>query len=265
MRDRQSLWAWPPLFYMALFAVLPTGVVIGCSLLQRDYYGHVLWEFSSAAWQRSCESPNLKILGRSVALAFVVTVVCLAVAYPATLSLARLPVGVRRYFVALLAFPMFISFLLRIYGWINLLPDEWRGGLAAVVLVMTVNYLPFMLLPLLRSIEQIDAALTDAALDLGATPLSAFWHVTLPLSRPGALAGSMLVFVPAVGEYLVPHFIGNGKVSVLGTQIVSEFMERRNWPFAASLATLLLLMVILGLAFGLIGRERLGWRAGKGH
>lgn len=254
MRNRQSLWAWPPLLYMSLLAVIPTAVVVGCSLLQRDYYGHVLWEFSSAAWQRSIELPNLKILARSVGLAFVVTVACLAICYPAALSLARLPPGVRRYFVALLAFPMFISFLLRIYGWINLLPDEWRGGLPAVVLVMTVNYLPFMLLPLLRSIEQIDAALTDAALDLGATPLSAFWHVTLPLSRPGALAGSMLVFVPAVGEYLVPHFIGNGKVSMLGTQIVSEFMERRNWPFAAALATLLLLMVVFGLTAGLAAK-----------
>lgn len=255
MRNRQSLWAWPPLFYMLLFAVIPTAVVVGCSLLRRDYYGHVLWEFSSAAWQRSMEWPNLKILGRSVVLAFLVTATCLAISYPAALSLARLPAGVRRYFVALLAFPMFISFLLRIYGWINLLPEEWRGGIAAVALVMTVNYLPFMLLPLLRSIEQIDAALTDAALDLGATPLAAFWHITLPLSRPGALAGSMLVFVPAVGEYMVPHFIGNGKVTVLGTQIVSEFMERRNWPFAASLATMLLVMVVIGLTAGLVGRR----------
>lgn len=254
MPNRQSLWAWPPLLYMILLAVIPTGLVIGCSLLTRDYYGHVLWEFSTSAWRRSLESPNLKLFGRSVALAFVVTTACLAISYPAVLSLARLPVGVRRYFVALLAFPMFISFLLRIYGWINLLPEGWRGGLPAVVLVMTVNYLPFMLLPLLRSIEQIDAALTDAALDLGATPWTAFWRVTLPLSRPGALAGSMLVFVPAVGEYLVPHFIGNGKVSVLGTQIVSEFMERRNWPFAASLATLLLVLVVVGLVAGLAGR-----------
>lgn len=254
MRNRPSLWASPPLAYMTLFALIPTAVVVGCSLLRRDYYGHVLWEFSTAAWQRALETPNLKILGRSVLLAFLVTTCCLAISYPAALSLARLPPAWRRYFVALVAFPMFISFLLRIYGWINLLPEEWRGGLPAVLLVMTVNYLPFMLLPLLRSIEQIDANLTDAALDLGATPWSAFWHVTLPLSRPGALAGSMLVFVPAVGEYLVPHFIGNGKVSVLGTQIVSEFMERRNWPFAASLVTMLLLLVVLGLTGGLAAR-----------
>lgn len=254
MRNRQSIFAWPPLLYMTLLAVVPSVVVVGCSLLTRDFYGHVLWEVSTAAWWRAMEAPNFTILGRSVLLAFLVTALCLAISYPAALSLARLRLGVRRYFVALLAFPMFISFLLRIYGWINLLPDEWRGTLSAVALVMTVNYLPFMLLPLLRSIEQIDGALTHAALDLGATPLSAFWHVTLPLSRPGALAGSMLVFVPAVGEYLVPHFIGNGKVTVLGTQIVSEFMDRRNWPFASSLATLLLVMVVSGLALGLAGR-----------
>ena len=246
MRNGQSLWAWPPLVYLALLAVAPNALIVGYSFLRRDYYGHVIWEFSLQAWQRSLQGMNVVIFARSVGLALAVTLACVLISYPAAMSLTRLPEGTRRYVIGLVAFPMFISLLLRIYGWTNLLPDEWRGGLFAVWLVMTANYLPFMLLPLVRTLERIPAELSDAALDLGATPLAAWYRVTLPLSRPGIAAGSLLVFVPAAGEYLVPHFIGNGKVTVLGTQIVYEFMDRRNWPFSAALATTLLLVVVLG-------------------
>src|SRR5687767_14964479 len=121
MSNRQAIWAWPPLLYLAIFAVLPNAIIVGCSLLKRDYYGHILWEFSTAAWQRSFEWINLTIVTRSVGLALAVTLACLVVSYPAALALARLPGAARQYLVALLAFPMFISLLLRIYGWINLL------------------------------------------------------------------------------------------------------------------------------------------------
>src|SRR5581483_6746707 len=136
--------------------------------------------------------------------------------------------------------PLITSLLLRVYGWINLLPLSWRGNVGSVALVMTMNYLPFMVLPLLRALERLDAGLLEAALDLGATPAQAFWRVTWPLTRPGVVAGCALVFIPSAGEYLVPHFIGEGKVHVLGTLIVQQFMERRNWPYAAAAAACLL-------------------------
>jgi spermidine/putrescine transport system permease protein len=119
---------------------------------------------------------------------------------------------------------------------------------------MTVNYLPFMILPLLRAHERADPNLPMAAMDLGATRWQTFWRVTWPLSWPGIWAGCSLVFIPASGEYLVPHFIGEGKVMVLGTLIVQEFMERRNWPYAAAASVWLLAIVslpVLAAALGL--------------
>jgi ABC-type spermidine/putrescine transport system permease subunit I len=166
------------------------------------------------------------------------------IAYPCALTLARLDVVWRSRLILLISFPLVTSLLLRIYGWINLLPLEFRGTLPAVALVMAVNYLPFMLLPLLRSVERTDQALTSAALDLGATPWQAFWRVTWPLTRPGLAAGTSLVFIPACGEYLVPHFLGEGKVALVGTMIVQEFMEHRNWPLAAACAAMLMLLVL---------------------
>ncbi len=119
---------------------------------------------------------------------------------------------------------------------------------------MAANYLPFMLLPIVRSLEGIDPTLEDAAMDLGATPLKTMWLITIPLSLPGVIAGAALVFVPALGEYLVPHFLGNGKVTVLGTQIVYEFMERRNWPFSSALACTMLLLILLAVGLSYLTR-----------
>jgi ABC-type spermidine/putrescine transport system permease subunit I len=123
---------------------------------------------------------------------------------------------------------------------------------------MAVNYLPFMVLPLLRALERAEPNVTEAALDLGATPWQAFWRVTWPITRPGMWAGEALVFIPCCGEYLVPHFIGEGKVMVVGGLIVQEFMERRNWPYAAACAMWLAAIVILPIAASLVGRRDQG-------
>jgi spermidine/putrescine transport system permease protein len=240
-----QLLAWPPLLYLAVFFVIPTAIVAGYSFLTRNVYGGIIREWSTAAWELAVDRVTLKILWRSVLLSLAVTVSAVAIGYPCALCCARLKPAYRRICVALIAFPLMTSFLLRIYGWINLIPFEWRGNSVAVGTVMLINYLPFMILPLLRACERIDPTLGDVALDLGATPWSAFWKVTWPLTRPGLWAGCALVFIPAAGEYLVPHFIGDGKVDVLGTQIVKEFTERRNWPYAAACAVWLFLLVIV--------------------
>ena len=235
--------AWLPLLYLAVFFVVPTAIVVSFSFLTRDFYGLVVREWSLQAWSEALDRVTLILLLRSVTLSLAVTLAAIAIGYPCALFASRCSVGWRRLFVALIAFPLATSLLLRIYGWMNLLPIEWRGNLTMVAVVMTVNYLPFMILPILRACERIDPALPQAALDLGATPWKTFWHVTLPLTRPGLLAGCALVFIPCAGEYLVPHFIGEGKVDVLGTEIVKQFMERRNWPFAAACAVWLLALV----------------------
>ena len=240
---------------MALFAVVPSVIIVGYSFLRRDFYGQAILEFSLEGWSQSVDSIGRTVLLRTTMLAFGVTFACLVVAYPAALVIAKLPQAGRHYLLALIGFPMAMSALLRTYGWMNLLPSDWRGNLWSVAFVMMANYVPFMLLPLLRSIERIDLALPHAAMDLGATPWQSFWTITFPLSRSGMYSGSALVFIPACGEYLIPHFVGDGKTSLIGTQIIHEFMERRNWPFAASMASCLLLLIALPLAFSLTTRR----------
>jgi ABC-type spermidine/putrescine transport system permease subunit I len=114
-------------------------------------------------------------------------------------------------------------------------------------MVLAFNYLPFMLLPLLRAYERADNSLALAALDLGATPTQAFWRVTMPLTLPGAVSGAALVFIPVSGEYLIPHFIGEGKINVAGI-LVMEWFGHRHWPYAAACATWLAAIVLIPLA-----------------
>jgi len=247
--------AWPPLIYLVIFFLVPTAIVVSYSFLERDFDGGVIRHWSMEAWQLALDSVTLRILCRSVLLSLAVTAGSVLFGYPVAIFCSRLTAAKRQWCVALIAFPLMTSLLLRIYGWMNVLPDAWRGNVYMVGIVMMVNYLPFMILPLLRACERIDPTLGDAALDLGATPWTTFWRVTWPLTRPGLWAGCALVFIPAAGEYLVPHFIGNGKVDVLGLQIVREFMERRNWPYAAACAVWLLLLVAIPAIFSALHSE----------
>jgi ABC-type spermidine/putrescine transport system permease subunit I len=124
-----------------------------------------------------------------------------------------------------------------------------------VGLVLACNYLPFMLLPLLKAYERADRTLVLAALDLGAMPAQAFWRVTFPITLPGAVSGAALVFIPVSGEYLIPHFIGDGKVSVVGT-LVMEWFGHRHWPYAAACATWLAAIVLLPIVASLVWNTR---------
>lgn len=255
-RSANGRWlAWPPLLYLTFFFLLPLGVVASYSFRERDVYGGVLPGYSSEAWQLARETYTTDILGRSLLLALGVTAACLLLGYPCALTLARLEWRWRQACVLLLTFPLVTSLLLRIYGWMNLLPLTARGTLWSAGLVMTVNYLPFMVLPLLRAVERVDANLTLAALDLGATPWQTFWHISWPLTRPGMWAGCALVFIPAAGEYLVPHFLGGGRFLVLGTLIVQQF-QGRNWPFGAAAALWLLGLVLLPIVLAIFHRSR---------
>jgi spermidine/putrescine transport system permease protein len=256
-RPGRGQWlAWPSLLYLIVFLLVPLEVVASYSFRERDVYGGVLEGYTLEAWQEAREDYTLDILKRSLVLALSVTTTCLLLGYPCALTLARLPGRWRQVCVLLLTFPLVTSLLLRIYGWMNLLPLAAKGTVVAVGLVLTINYLPFMVLPLLRAVERIEANMTQAAMDLGATPWQAFWYVSWPLTRPGMWAGSALVFIPVTGEYLVPHFIGDGKVDVLGTQIVRQFLDERNWPLGAATALWLLALVLVPALFAAFARGR---------
>jgi spermidine/putrescine transport system permease protein len=224
--------------------------------MRRDFYGQVIHEFSVEGWRQASNAITLRILGRSLGLACGVTAVCLVLGYPCAMVLARMEARLRQACVVLVSFPLVTSGLLRIYGWMNLLPLGWRGRGVTVGLVLAANYLPFMLLPLLRAWDRADVNLIHAAMDLGATPWQTFWHVTWPMTRPGMWAACALVFIPVSGEYLVPHFIGEGKVTVLGTLIVQQFMERRNWPYASASAMWLIGLVTLPMIVAALSRTK---------
>lgn len=251
--SRRGWLAVPAVLYVAVLFLVPVGVVLAYSLCARDFRGGVKPEFSLAGWAWASDAITLRILARTVLLALAVTLFNLLLAYPCAAALARMPQQKRALLVLLISFPLVTSLLLRTYGWLNVLPLAWRGTLGGVGLVLACNYLPFMLLPLLRAYERADQSLVLAAMDLGATPWQAFWRVTLPLTLPGALSGAALVFIPVSGEYLIPHFIGDGKVSVMGT-LVMEWFGHRHWPYAAACATWLAAIVLLPIIASLVRR-----------
>ncbi len=242
-----TAFAWPPLLFLVITFALPMVAVLVCSLLARDFPAGVCLELSLEAWRQATGMHTLRVLGRTLAIAALVTTLTTCVGFLAAYSLWCIPPQSRRLLTAILVFPLVTSLLLRIYGWMNVLPFQCRGTWAAVAGVMAVTYLPFAILPILRSLERIDPTLVQAAADLGATGFQTVVRVIVPLTVPGIVAGSVLVFVPACGDYLIPHFIGNGKISVLGTLVVEEFMERRNWPYASAASIWLLAIVVMGL------------------
>jgi ABC-type spermidine/putrescine transport system permease subunit I len=254
---RTRLFALPAVIYLAVLFLGPSSIVLAYSFLERDYYGGVHPRLSWEAWRMATDPITFGILGRTVLLAGGVTALNLLLAYPTAAALARLPRERRELWVLILGFPMLTSLLLRTYGWLNVLPLSWRGTLPAVGLVEACNYLPFMVLPLLKAYERADRTLVLAAMDLGATPWQAFWRVTFPITLSGAIAGSALVFIPVSGEYLVPHFIGQGKVSVAGTTVM-EWFEHRHWPYAAACAAWLAAIVLIPIGGSLWWKSRKG-------
>lgn len=247
--------AVPPVLYLAVLFVGPTSAVLAYSFCQRDIYGGVQPAFSWRAWQWATDAITLRILGRTVLLAAAVTAASALLAYPCAAALARMPRRQRALLVLIISFPLVTSLLLRTYGWLNLLPLGWRGTLGGVALVLTFNYLPFMLLPLVKAFERADQTLVQAALDLGATPAQAFWRITFPITLPGALSGAALVFIPVSGEYLIPHFIGDGMVSVTGTLVIDWF-GHRHWPYAAACAAWLAAIVLVPVVGSLVWKTR---------
>src|SRR5262245_57913966 len=256
MKQRSTGWlAAPAVVYLSVLFIGPAVTVIGYSLCQRDIYGGVRSEFSWAGWEMATDAMTRRVIGRTVLLAAGVTIATLIIAYPCAATLARLPRRQRALLVLAISFPLITSLLLRPYAWMNLLPLSCRGTLPGVGLVLACNYLPFMLLPLVKAYERADRTLVHAAMDLGATPLVAFWRVTLPITLPAAASGAALVFIPVSGEYLIPHFIGEGKVSVVGT-LVMEWFDHRHWPYAAACATWLAAVVLVPITASIVWKAR---------
>ena len=215
----------------------------------------------------------------SLRIAALTTLIALAIGYPLAYAMASAPARWRAILLVLVILPFWTSFLIRVYAWIGILRPEGLLDMAlaalglsdqplrllnteaAVLIGMVYSYLPFMVLPLYATLEKLDRSLLEAAADLGATPLRAFLTVTLPLSLPGILAGSALVFIPAIGEFVIPDLLGGPDTTMIGKVLWTEFFSNRDWPLASAVAVVLLVVLVLPLA--LLQRARLA-RAGEG-
>ncbi|KZL17111.1 ABC transporter permease subunit [Pseudovibrio sp. Ad37] len=199
----------------------------------------------------------------SLRIAFISTLLTLAIGYPIAYAMAKAPKEWRATLLMLVILPFWTSFLIRVYAWIGILKKEgflnyfllWTGIIdeplmtlntdTAIYIGIVYSYLPFMVLPLYAVLEKLDISLLEAATDLGCSPLKAFWVITLPLSLSGVWAGCFLVFIPAVGEFVIPDILGGSSTIMIGKTLWVEFFSNRDWPVASAVAILLLLMLIL--------------------
>jgi putrescine transport system permease protein len=202
----------------------------------------------------------------SLKIAAVSTFYCLLLGYPIAYGIVRSSATTKSLLLFAIILPFWTSFILRVYAWMGLLADQGTindllilVGLIetpirmlytefAVYIGIVYTYLPFMVLPLYANMEKLDPTLNEAAADLGSHPINTFVKITVPLTIPGIVAGSMLVFIPATGEYVIPDLLGGGNVQMIGRQLYNEFAKNIDWPVASAVAIVLLLLLVLPMA-----------------
>ena len=267
-----------PFLWLAVFFLLPLSLVAGISLAESaDSIPpfRPLFSLTSAGLENHATLANyrelaegcLRVYANSLGNAALATVLCLLIGYPVAFAIARAPGVWRNLLLFLVILPFWTSFLIRVYAWIALLQPSGlvnRLLLAAgvveapvpllyngfsVELGLVYSYLPFMILPLYGSLSRLDETLLEAAADLGARPWAVFLGVILPLTLPGIAAGMLLVFIPAVGEFVIPDLLGGPDTLMIGKLLWQEFFDNVDWPAASALAVALVAVVTLPLLF----------------
>jgi spermidine/putrescine transport system permease protein len=253
----------PSNIYLFILIVLPLILVIGLSFLSRGTYGQVEFRLNLSNYTRLFDPLYAKVLWFSLLVGFGTTIICLLFGYPLAYFIARAPSRQRSLLLFLILLPFWTNFIIRIYAWMTILRS---GGLldslmqwlhltqsplnilytpTAVMIGMVYEFLPFMVLPLYTSLEKVENSLLEAAADLGAPPWKAFLRVTLPLSVPGMIAGTILTFIPAMGMFVVPDILGGAKTILIGNVIRNQFLTARDWPFGAAASMVLMLMTMV--------------------
>ena len=271
---------WPPLLWFALFALAPLAIVARISLSdkvrgQPPYAPQFSW---AEGWQGIADfiagldlENYAAIFGdelywsaflTSLRIALISTFLLALIGYPLAYAMARAPRTLRPALLALMVVPFWTSFLVRIYAWIGILRQEGllntlliKIGVIeqpliilntemAILIGIVYAYLPFMVLPVYAVLERRDLALPEAAADLGATPWVTFWRIVFPLSLPGLVAGCLLVFIPVMGEFVIPDMLGGSDTLMVGRMVWTEFASNRDWPLASALAMLLLFILL---------------------
>ncbi|OZI61389.1 ABC transporter permease subunit [Bordetella genomosp. 11] len=269
----------PPFAWLALFLLVPFLLVLKISLADLQFgvppYTPLV-QLKDEALNLSLhlrgyallftDSLYLATYLSSVKIAAISTVCCILIGYPMAYYIARSAPATRNLLLLGVILPFWTSLLLRVYAWVGILRNDgllnklllalgiisqpleiYRTDLA-VYIGMVYSYLPFFILPLYANLVKLDLRLLEAAYDLGARPWQAFWQITVPLSRPGVIAGAMLVFIPAVGEYVIPEMLGGANTLMMGRVMWSEFFNNADWPMAAAVTCVMVLLLLVPLA-----------------
>jgi spermidine/putrescine transport system permease protein len=264
----------PALLWWAGLLVLPVGLVLAYSFFQRGIYGGVVYDWTLDNYRRAFDGLYLRILWFSVRVAVEATLVSLLIGFPVAYFIATRPPRWRTVLLVLVILPFWTSLLIRTYAWMVLLNDTGLvnrvlrvAGLVdspvrllynefAIVVGMVSTYLPLMILPIYAAIERLGPELGEAAADLGASAWKRLWTVLVPLTLPGIAAGCIFVFVPSLGNFLIPDLLGGGRRQMVGNLIQGQFLEARDWPFGSTLAVSLIAMLLaLVLAQAWLGRR----------
>lgn len=268
VRQIQGFWiAFPALALLVVFIVVPLLYIVGLSFLSRSAYGEVIFRWNPGNYSRLFDSLYLNIFLYSLFVATMTTLLTLLIGYPLAYFITRLRPRLRTIYLSLILVPFWTNFIIRIYAWIILLRQEGlinhlllNLGLikapleilytpTAVLIGMVYEFLPFMILPLYTTLEKIESHFLEAAADLGARPWPAFLRITLPLSMPGIVAGSILVFIPALGMFVVPDLMGGAKTVLIGNVIRNQFLSARDWPFGSAVSLVLLVITLVVTLF----------------
>jgi len=274
-----------PYVWLLLFFLIPFLIVIKISLSQTaismppytpvidmgDGFASI-WEafrefsFDNYVWLTE-DTLYFNAYVSSLIIAAVATFLTLLVGYPIAYGMARAPATLRPTLLMLVILPFWTSFLIRVYAWIGILKPEGllnqflmslniidepliiMNTHTAIFIGIVYSYLPFMVLPLYSSLEKMDYTLIEAAQDLGCPPASAFWKITFPLSLPGVIAGFLLVFIPATGEFVIPDLLGGSQTLMIGKTLWNEFFANRDWPVSSAVAVILLLLLVVPIMF----------------
>jgi putrescine transport system permease protein len=273
-----------PYLWLVAFFLVPFAIVFRLSLsddvLAQPPYAPLLDVFAGWSGLREfiagldfenyvfvlSDSLYVEAYWQSVWIAGLSTVILMLVGFPVAFGMARAPQAWRPVLLMLVILPFWTSFLIRVYAWMGILtregllnqallalsvidePLDILATNAAVILGIVYSYLPFMVLPLYAALEKQDDTLLEAAADLGAPPWKAFWLVTFPLALPGLVAGSLLCFIPAVGEFVIPDLLGGSDTLMIGRTLWTEFFTNRSWSVASTIAVLLLLILVVPIA-----------------
>lgn len=276
---RPTATAWgllaPGTLFLLVFFFVPTVIMLAYSFMPRGMYGGVEHGFTLEAYRRFFVPIYLTILVRTFLVSVLCTAICLALGYPVAYVIARSGKW-KNLLLFLVVLPFWTSFLVRTFAMIFLLRDSGlvnalllRLGLIgepltllytpfAVMAGLVYGFLPFMILPIYASLEKLDLSLLEAAEVLGARPAARFRQVTLPLSMPGVVAGSLLVFIPALGSFITSDLLGGAKQLMLGNLVQNQFTGARNWPFGSAASFIVMLLVLAAVMVYLRSKDRAG-------